>query len=129
MVAENKIKHKPAAFPRRFAICLNSFDCDFALQYNPAVIAVITNTSAAMSGFQSNMDTTSSLYARLAYMNRLRGSIIMERNVLMAVIDTLKAKSALNREANLNDEEKTRMRECETEYNSHKVYGTALATD
>lgn len=36
-------------------------------------------------------------------MNRLRGNMTMERNVLIAVIDTLKAKSALNNEANLGD--------------------------
>jgi hypothetical protein len=67
-------------------------------------MAVMTIPRATNSAFQSKLLTTSSssfLKAKRVYKSRLAGNMITERRVLIAVMETERAKSALNMEANL----------------------------
>ena len=69
--------------------------------YRPNAIAEMTIISAINTDTQSKSEITSALYEKFAYRSKLTGSAIHERIVEIAVIVTLKAKSALNNEHHL----------------------------
>jgi len=56
----------------------------------------MTTPRAMKRDIQSKLDTTSASYENDVYTRRLRGSIMVERRVEMAVMVTLRARSALN---------------------------------
>ena len=69
--------------------------------YRPKVMAEMTIPSATKTDTQSKSLVTSALYEKFAYRRRFTGSAMHESIVEIAVIVTLKAKSALNNEHHL----------------------------
>jgi hypothetical protein len=68
-------------------------------------MALITIAKAMKTDRQSRSLVTSAAYDILAYIRRLTGSAITERIVEIAVMVTLRAKSALNMEHHLRKED------------------------